>query len=448
MREDEGEKRRGRRIWRVLWGVLVTLLLLAAAALALLPAVLPHLEFEERTFDLSGCLSEDQLKLARHRTATVHWRFLRSETRDLALRAKGRLLDWPYSLRADFNYGLFGPRADGVVSLYFDGTPWRIDGRFDATRAGWTFDAAMDPTAFDEKDPLLGALLPMLAAPAVTNLAFAGRLALEVHAADTNGTGLATWSVQTRLEGLDADMVAAEKPLSIAGLRLRAGVKGLGAHAEVQPMFPRADALDFAGLAMTNVFASIRATEKSFLVTEAGAGLCGGEARLYALFLDPERLSAGFTLFLDDIDAGLVLNRLAGFRGAATGRLHGKLPLRIRDGERISVGDAYLYSVPGEEGTVRLEDPTPILDHLALGGVSQEARANLAKALRDLTYTALNIQLRREETGTTHALSFKLQGSATSGRTTVPVSFAVTLRGDLEQLINTGIILPKQRRLP
>ncbi|MBQ1345072.1 MAG: hypothetical protein IIY62_01795, partial [Kiritimatiellae bacterium] len=91
---------------------------------------------------------------------------------------------------------------------------------------------------------------------------------------------------------------------------------------------------------------------------------------------------------------------------------------------------------------------TPILDNLAMGGVGQEARDNLAKALKDLTYTALNIQLRREETGTTHALSFKLQGSATSGRTTVPVSFAVTLRGDLEQLINTGIILPKQRRSP
>ena len=436
------------RVWKVLGGTLAALALAAAAFLAALPVLLPHIDFETRTFDLAGYLTEDQLKLARHRTATVRWRFVRSETRDLALRAKGRLLDWPYSLRADFSYGLFGPRADGVVSLHFDGTPWRIDGRFDgSSRDGWTFDAAMDPTAFDEKDPLLGALLPKLAAPAATNLTFAGRLALEIHAADTNGTGLAAWSVQARLEDFDADMVAAENPLSVGRLRLRAGAKGLGAHAEIQPMFPRADALDFAGFALTNVFASIRATETSYLVTEAGAGVCGGEARLYALFLDPERLNAGFTLFLDDIDAGLALNRLAGFRGSATGRLHGKLPLRIRGGERISVGDAYLYSVPGEEGTLRLEDPTPILDNLAMGGVGQEARDNLAKALKDLTYTALNIQLRRGE-GATHALALKLQGSATAGKTTVPVSFAVTLRGDLEQLINTGILLPQKRRQP
>ena len=448
LNEESEPRRRG---WRkVLWGTLAALVLVVAAGIALLPVILPNLTFDERTFDLSAYLPEDRPDLVTNRTASIRFWFLRSETRDLPLRARGHLLDWPYSLRVDFRYGLFAPRTDGVVSLRFDDTPWRIDGRFDASlRGGWTFDAAMDPTAFDANDPLLGALAARCLQPAATNLTCTGRLALEVHAAETNGTGLAEWSAQARLEDFDAAMTAAERPVALNGLRLRAGATGLGPRVEIQPMFPRARSLAFAGLEMTNVFASVRATENAFLVTEAGADLCGGQARLYALFLDPARLSAGFTLFLDDIDAGLALNRIAGFRGTATGRLHGKLPLRLRDGRRLAFGDAYLYSVPGETGTLRLEDPGPVLENLAMGGVSAADRANLGKALQDLAYTALNIQLRRDADETdVHALTLKLQGSATSGKTTVPVSFAVTLRGDLEELVNTGILLPQIGKKP
>lgn len=441
--EEEKEDRNPRRLW--LWiplGVLGALLLLSVLFVAFLPMILPLLSFDARTFDLGPLLTPEQRALVKRTTATVDYGFQRSRNCDLTLRAYGRMLDWPYTLRADVDYSLWHRSAGGTFSLGLDGTSWRIVGRFAGSASeGWSVDAAMAPVSFSEQDPLLGAILRRATAPAVTNLTFSGKVGFEAHAATTNGLALPSWTAQLTLSDISAALTAAEKDITLDNLRLRAGVQGLGPHADIQPMFPRADRLELGNVTMTNVFASIRATEKSYLVTEAGADLCGGQARLYALFLNPERLNAGFTLFLDDIDAGQALNRLAGFRGTATGRLHGKLPLRIRNGERIALGDSYLYSVPGETGSICLEDPTPILDNLAMGGVSSEARDNLGKALRNLSYTALNIQLRRDE-GDAHALSFKLQGSATSGKTTVPVSFAVTFRGDLEQLINTGLALP------
>ena len=47
--------------------------------------------------------------------------------------------------------------------------------------------------------------------------------------------------------------------------------------------------------------------------------------------------------------------------------------------------------------------------------------------------------LRRDEDGIGSSLSLMLKGSATSGKTTVPVNLDVTFRGDLDQLIDTGM---------
>ena len=107
--------------------------------------------------------------------------------------------------------------------------------------------------------------------------------------------------------------------------------------------------------------------------------------------------------------------------------------------------DAYLFSTPGETGNVRIADASPILDNLALGGVPEDTRANLAKALCNLDYKVLRVVLRRDEDGGDSSLSLMLRGSATSGETTVPVNLDVTFRGDLDQLLDTGMKFTKRR---
>ncbi len=386
-----------RRILKFFLWTLLTAVVVLAAAVAFLPSILPLVTFPEQTFDLAPHMTAEHRALVENATASADFDFHRSRTQDIALRAHGRLLDWTYTLRAGFDYSLWDRSAEGSFSLGFDGTPWRASGRFGGSaKKGWRRDASMDPVAFDESDPLLGALLKRAVAPAVTNLAVSGSIGFKASFNTTNSLAVPSWKVVAAVSGVSAALTAAENDVEIEGLRLRLGASGYGEQVEISPMFPRADAVTVSGVTLTNVFASIRATEKSLLVTEAGADVYGGQVRLYALFLSPERLDAGVTMFLDDIDTGMVLNRISGFQGSATGRLHGKLPLKLRNGTRLSLGDGYLYSIPGETGTVRLDDPGPVLENLAAGGVDQASLDNLSKVLKSLTYSALNLE-RSEE---------------------------------------------------
>lgn len=448
MPETETETPRGRR--RIVWRrivlrtaavVLSAVLLLAALAVALLPEILVRVDWPAVRMDLSDRIRPEQRTLFTNLTADIRFRVEKSDVRDLVLRGEGRLLDWPVRIEADVGYSVFGLDASGDSFAAIPGSPWRAEAEFAwSARGGWTVKTEMRETAFDETDPVLGPLVRRLLDGVARDVAFSGRLSFSASASATNGVAVPSWTASARVSGVSADLVAGETPVSLRGLRLRGGASGFGAHADVQPMFPRADSLSFADVTLSNVFASARATESAWLVTEAGADVLGGQARLYALFLDPEKLSAGFTLFLDEIDAGEVLSRMAGLDGegfAATGRLHGKLPLRIREGREVSFGDAYLYSAPGETGTIRFEDSAPLMEKLAAAGIDRANRDNLEKALRRLDYSALAITLRREDGG--HALAFRLEGSAASGAKTVPVTLGWTVRGDMESIANMGL---------
>ena len=91
-----------------------------------------------------------------------------------------------------------------------------------------------------------------------------------------------------------------------------------------------------------------------------------------------------------------------------------------------------------KRGKLHLADARQLVENLALAGVQEDSRENLARALANLVYTALSIRLTPEDKDSM-ALSVKLDGSSTHGETTVPVSFDVTFHGDIEQLLNTGI---------
>ena len=57
----------------------------------------------------------------------------------------------------------------------------------------------------------------------------------------------------------------------------------------------------------------------------------------------------------------------------------------------------------------------------------------------------LKLDLRIDKSGEL-ALTLKIEGEATSGKVTVPVSFAITFRGDLEELVNTGIRMSTKKK--
>lgn len=441
---DKGEAPRARRLIKAA-GVLAVVLAVVLAALILsLPYLVTLVPLPMIELDLTPHLGKKVASIVPSKKVTVSLDVRRGAGGGYRIHADGQILGWPYHASGHVRFGFW--RAKGDVALSLDRTTWRMNADFDVRGTKeWSFRASVPELRIDQDDRLVAPFLAQLDGQAVSNLVFAGSLALEAEGASTRARPVPSWSVKGAVRGVDARLFAGGRDVRVENLRVRFGAQGIADHVDVAPLNPRADAVEFAGFALSKVSASIRATESSYLVTEAGASCCGGELKLYSLFLNPERLTAGATVFVDGVDAGEVLAHVAAFKGDASGRLHGKLPFFLKDGRTLRLKDAYLFSPPGETGVVRVSDATPIVDNLALAGVDTSTRANLEKALANLTYSVLRVELRRGARGEDSALALRLEGSATQGRATVPVKLNVTFHGDLDQLVNTGMNLTRRQ---
>ena len=437
----ERPDRRRRRKWP--WIVFASILAALLAFALLIPSILVWLSPFTFSRDLSKDLPPDVLEAFSNRTASLTIRFSRHNTWDLAITGEGRLLDWPVSVDARVNESILRLSAEGIGTVSVNNGAPQLDFKFSGgVLGGWTFSGDVPEFQFSKEDEGIGSAVSRIVAlsPATKEFTLSGSARASFSAATTNAVpewGADVWLKDASTSIVIEDDDEEEVPYDIQGLSFHAGATGYGRKTDVKPLFPRAKSIEVAGFALSNAFASVRATDNTYLVTEAGTDICGGKARIYALFLRPEKLNAGFTLLLDDIDAGMALERLAGFKGEASGRLHGKLPVRISNGN-VMLGNAFLHSFPGEAGSLKLRDTSAFTDKLALAGIPESDRANVTKALKDMTYDVISLDLNKVD-DETHRLSIKVNGTARGAKTEVPVNLNININGDLQTLLNTGI---------
>lgn len=332
-----------------------------------------------------------------------------------------------------------GPGIGGNITIALKDSPWRITATFGASCCEWSAAVKMDETAFSESDPVIQTLLTQHPVPAVSNLTFSGSIALNAKAERTFRTPVPVWSAKLPVKDLSVGLTISNKNYSVSGFSVTPAASGIADYIDIAPMLLWAKSISVAGFDLDGFHATAHVTEKALLVTEASAGFCGGQVNLYSVFLNPKNLSTSFTLFVDDVNVGEALMHLNGFDGEASGRLHGKVKLFIHaGGKAVRLGDAFLYSTPGETGKLKLKDPTKLTDNLALAGFDDAARGNVADALTDLDYSVLKLNLKRGE-GRSATLSTTVRGTATRGKTTVPVDITLNFNGALEQLINTSL---------
>lgn len=441
---DTKGKKRG-RLGRWLLVAAAVVVVAIAAIVAAAPLLLTYIPIPQLEFDLAPYLKGKAAELFDSKRATAAVEIRRDQPDGFRILARGKFLDWPYCATAHVGFGFV--RAEGNLTLTLDETDWKAYATFGVRgRRDWNFAAKVPATLVDQDNALLASIIARALPPSVSNLVFSGTFKLDAEGESTPSCPVPAWKARCTLADLDAALELGGRPARINGLKVRLGADGIAGHRDIAPFSPRANAVEFAGFALSNVYASVRATERSYLVTEAGADCCGGELKLYSLFLDPKSLNTGATVFVDGVDAGQVLSHLSAFRGEATGRLHGKLPFFLKGSGELTLRDAYLFSTPGETGKVRLADAVPILDPLALAGLPESERGNLANALADLDYTVLKLELRHGRGGEVPELPLKLEGTATRGKTTVPVNIDVTFRGDIDTIINTGMKIRRKTR--
>ena len=363
--------------------------------------------------------------------------------------AEAKLAEFNFPASVEMRLGYVwrkGPEIDGSLSVALKDGPWRVNADFGAGFGEWHAHVKMDETSFSELDPTIGRLLAEHPIKAVSNLTFSGSVALDASVERTRQVPVPVWSVKAPLRNVSTSLMADEKAYEIRRLNVTPGASGIANRLTISPMFPRIRSVSAAGFDLTNVYASVRATETSLMINEAGADFCGGKVNLYSVFLNPTNLNAGLTLFVDNVDAGQVLSHLNGFRGEASGRLHGKIKLFVREGGKaIRLSDAFLYSTPGEIGKLKMDSPETIADNLALAGMDDDFQNNVKNALSDLDFSILKLDLKRRPDNQA-TLAVRISGTATRGDLTVPVDINVNINGELEQMINTGLGLSSLKK--
>ncbi len=341
-----------------------------------------------------------------------------------------------YRVASTFSYASAANGAEAHARFSLEGSPLSVAAVFLSGIDGWSLDVTLPETKLSHLDPFIAGPLGRLKIPGVADLCFSGDVSASASVEQFCDDPVPTWNARVAASGVDVSLSVAGRTAGVRGLRGSGGVDGTGKHFDIRPMFPRFDTASFGEFRATNGWASLRATETALLATEAHVGICGGDVRVYSLFLSPEKIDAGFTLFVDDIDTGEFLACMPEFHGYASGRLHGRVPLFVKGGKELRFGKAFLYSTPGEIGKLRVENAAPVTDNLAAAGIPQETCDNLAKALADLDYNVLRFDLNGGEEG---CLSVSVRGTSGNGPVAVPVDLTVNFRGALERLINFGL---------
>jgi hypothetical protein len=175
-------------------------------------------------------------------------------------------------------------------------------------------------------------------------------------------------------------------------------------------------------------------------VASAELDWLGGHLQAYALNFDLNSHDTAFVLYVDGIDVGRLLRLVKPLAGSGEGRLYGRMPVKLERG-RWKLSTAYLYSMPGQEGSIRISDTRALEGLLMQAGVSKDVRETLADALRDFRFTTFALELHPPDADGGMLLAVRLLGVSRDPKKPTPVNATLNLRGPLETLLNMSVVL-------
>ena len=340
--------------------------------------------------------------------------------------------------------GGYGVKAKGNLALADESV--NADVRGDIAPAGIDISAKVSRRELGDTTPFLASLLSLAEIPpSITDISFSANAEADFRLTVTNA--LPQWTLESKLRDGRASMKSGAIPMSLSGASGTLKMKGVGPHFDIHPM-----PISFTNAVIGTVSfdagrAIMLADQESLLISEGSVGFCGGFIRLYALYLSFKRLSTGFTVFVDGVEVEKFLTMFPQLAGTtATGRLFGRIPLYIfQNGSEIRLRDSFLYAPPGDIGKICVGDAARVEEMLVSGGLPREVAANLGKALRNLDYTVLRMDLQQPRGGGDGKLAIRLKGESREGRTITPVDVNISLNGALEKVLNFGLKTAKMK---
>jgi hypothetical protein len=132
-----------------------------------------------------------------------------------------------------------------------------------------------------------------------------------------------------------------------------------------------------------------------FFIEKTSFKWCGGNVDTSAVILSIPIENIGLTFYCDRLKLAEVLEQLGGFKGEGEGTVNGRIPIRYDKG-KIRFNEGFLYSTPGDGGTIRLTG-TDILMEGIPAGTPQFSQIDLAReALKDYQYDWAKLDINTE----------------------------------------------------
>ncbi|MCJ8502285.1 intermembrane phospholipid transport protein YdbH family protein [Desulfatitalea alkaliphila] len=117
-----------------------------------------------------------------------------------------------------------------------------------------------------------------------------------------------------------------------------------------------------------------------------------GRMQTQAFRLNPQRMTLATTIHGDRLDLAMVLNQLGIADGSGEGTVNGSIPVSWQEG-RLRFDDGFLYSTPGQGGTIQLRGLELPLDGLPPGAPQRTQLDIATEALRDYSYNWAKLYL-------------------------------------------------------
>ena len=229
-----------------------------------------------------------------------------------------------------------------------------------------------------------------------------------------------------------------KKEIEVEGIKLnlpfeiRDGLQSVGA-----PLMT-IESVKAGNLKMENGVVRLHLNIQELFVESAQIDWAKGYLRAYSIHAGLDgNIRNEFIVYADKVDLGQVFMLVMPFKGRMEGVLYGRFPVKLKK-KRVELSTGYLYSLPGQGGVLKLDDPSQIEALLLRAGIKDDSKKSLSKALSDLALTTIRLDLVPGE-GQQSSLQIKLSGKSNYEKRPVPVDLNLNLNGALQELLDLGM---------
>ncbi len=134
---------------------------------------------------------------------------------------------------------------------------------------------------------------------------------------------------------------------------------------------------------------------ESFYIEKSSFKWCNGSVNTQSIRVSSANKDISLTLFCDRVNLAMIIEQFGIATAEGNGAVNGKIPVEYKGG-KLSFTDGFLYSTPGEGGTIHITG-AKLLGEGAVPGTSQFTQIELTiEALKDYIYDWVRLKLLTE----------------------------------------------------